>query len=286
MTAYALDMHYALARLGLSLQAPPVTFFDAIQAAKAYRLISPARRKEIDDLEAFFKARRLFGPLDLSYETLQKAYHVKAFALHPDRGHHDPAAEEKLKELNVAWQAIRNVNSLAKAYFKLADDVRAAQEKEARQAHLHEKGASAPPPDQPPEPSPEAQPETAAAPKSTAAPFPATPRGAYIAASVPRYIRQARLPQMPVQAIIGARLIGNMAYDIIMLPEKEFAGAMARLAAAEPVGAMNFVPGRFVPAYSPKDRQVFTPTLESTSDEAAALAKAFFLKQFGLDQSN
>ncbi len=87
----------------------------------------PARSEPFDDAFGFFdeqeqnrttagtglsheekKAWALFDlPSDSCARTVKKRYNELAKSLHPDHNQHDPLAEEKLKEINLAYSVLR-----------------------------------------------------------------------------------------------------------------------------------------------------------------------------------
>ncbi len=110
-----------------------------------------------------------------------------------------------------------------------------------------------------------------------------TPRK-YIAASVPRFMRQGRLGWLPAKYIIGSKLSagkgsGNLYYDVIMAPVQEFQRIRNSVSLA-PVVAPNPQPGLNLNAsFIMSDmKEVTVPTDEADPEQ---YAKNFFLVHFG-----
>ncbi len=102
----------------------------------------------------------------------------------------------------------------------------------------------------------------------------------YTAASVPRYMRTARLGYLPLSAVIGSRSIGGIAYDIIMLPAHEFMRARHYLASAAVNPFMALERTKITPPYIPQDIQEVTVLAGAANP--TALAAQHFLQAFGL----
>jgi hypothetical protein len=110
----------------------------------------------------------------------------------------------------------------------------------------------------------------------------------YMAASVPRFLRQTKLSYLPPSTIIGSRLIqgdggANLIFDIIMLPAFEFQRMKSHVG-LQHVLAPTPQPGgsSFSPAFVLNDaKQVTVPTGEP---DPAHYARQYFLIQFGLLQ--
>ncbi len=114
----------------------------------------------------------------------------------------------------------------------------------------------------------------------------ATPQ-VYMAATVPRYIRQTKLARLPENAVIGTRALKaedgtHQVYDVIMLPFQVFQ-RMKLHAGFQPVVSPDLRPKGedvFTPIFVPMDvRQVTVPEGET---DPAAYAKAHFVKLFRL----
>jgi hypothetical protein len=107
----------------------------------------------------------------------------------------------------------------------------------------------------------------------------------YMAASVPRSIRQSRLGYVPLQCILGSRYVkggdgSNLVYDIVMLPAPEFQRMRMN------VGLQNVItPGpkigpNFQPVYVLADAKHVTVPADEPDPEN--YAKDYFKKIFGL----
>jgi hypothetical protein len=107
----------------------------------------------------------------------------------------------------------------------------------------------------------------------------------YVAASIPRFIRNTRLAHLRLGSIIGSWAIENphsmnIVYDVVMLPADEFARAMTYLA----VPAMTSPALRrenFNGAYSPKD--IKQMVVDGTDPEARQIAVRHFVQEFKLN---
>lgn len=113
-----------------------------------------------------------------------------------------------------------------------------------------------------------------------------TPRH-FIASVVPRFIRTTRLGYIPMKNVIGSRLVGDgvnstIIYDIIMLPESEFARARMH-AGMQHVIAPTPHRGETMPVGAvPSDvRHVIVPEDEADPE---GYAKTYFREQYGLSR--
>ena len=109
----------------------------------------------------------------------------------------------------------------------------------------------------------------------------------YVASVVPRFIRTSRLGYVPMSHVIGSRLVGDgknatIIYDILMLPEPEFARARMH-AGMQHVIAPTPHRGETMPVgVIPSDvKRVTVPDDEA---DPFAYAKAYFLKAYGIDE--
>ena len=108
----------------------------------------------------------------------------------------------------------------------------------------------------------------------------------YMAASVPRYLRQTKLGYLPVDSIIGTHFTkslqgANLVFDVIMLPVPQFQ-RMRMNVGSQFVAAPTPSPGGA--AFSPvfvlaNAKQVVVPPDEP---DPKTFAKNYFLKEFGL----
>ncbi len=77
----------------------------------------------------------------------------------------------------------------------------------------------------------------------------------FMAASVPRYLRTARLPYLPLDAVLGSWTVEGggdigVTFDVIMLPEADFQRAKTRLGVSQlesPALRRASLTGGFVP---------------------------------------
>ena len=106
----------------------------------------------------------------------------------------------------------------------------------------------------------------------------------YLAASVPRSVRTARLSYLPPNAIIGCWFTQienqlNFIYDVVMLPEVQFTRAKSYLAAPETaIPSLQY--GKFSPPYILTDLK--TVTVPPEESDPYLYAKTYFLLQFDL----
>lgn len=287
MPSFSPDILYAYARLGLEAGAAPENIQAVLLNAGRYHFSTRARVRQVQHFVEFFAARAEFGGPGQPFSAIRKIYHEKALALHPDRHAGDKAAEEQLKTINVAFHLVEGVYREAQDYFKQDEAVRHEIEEQARQARMREA------PEKPKKKKDEStraagshaasevhREETQAAPK-TESPHRAAK---FMAASVPRFIRNSRLFYLPRHAIIGSRLVrpagsAGMVYDVIMLPEIEF--RRLRLYLGTETAAMPELGlSKLTPAYIPIDtKEVFVPAGET---DPWHYARDYFVKEFGL----
>lgn len=283
MADYAIDISYAYAQLGLSPGASSEQVQEVLANAAAYRFLSKARKEQVRRLESFLIERSHFGSPHDSFEKIRKTYHKRAMAYHPDSNKGNRDAEERLKAMNAAYEIIESVHQEAREYFTKSLQERNAAEQDARQAVLREAQARV---------RREAATEQTRQSMSGRAAHAATRQpGAsgvkYLAASIPRYIRNARLSYLSIHAVIGSRLIRHkgsqgLVYDVIMLPEQEFMRARLYLSLAQgQTSSLELTMSKLTPAYTPMDtKAVVAPGAERAAWE---FARAHFLKAFGFE---
>lgn len=300
MSDYPIDVHYACLQLGLPDGGHADQATAVLRRAEAYRFVSKERLKTVRRLAVYFTARQQLGAPDESFSKLRKSYYKMAMALHPDRGAAGKTDEDELKNINAAYELVEAVYREAQHYFRQDETTRAEIEQTAQydrqcevagkpqakagEAETTSAGAEAAPP----------QPQTTtSAPRGThtrprAAPLaPGAVR--FCAASVPRYIRNARLPHLGRDAVIGSRLFQtksgqSLVYDIIMLAEPDFMRAKLLLSlTAGQNSSYELSMSKMTPAYMPMDTKVLLVAAGQTNPWH--FARAHFLQAFGLDQS-
>jgi len=277
MQEYPIDVSYAWAQLGLVPGASLEDIQEIYVSASAYQFSTPARIKRVRHFVQFFVERSKFGPAEMAFAEIRKAYHKQAMHLHPDRNKGDTANEEQLKAINAAFAIVETVNRAAKDYFKKSEELRREIEREAVQAASRESRRQQPkqkPREETPPPPPPQDFQTQASVK-------------FVAASIPRYIRNSRLFYLHRGAIIGSRLHKHgdsvgMLYDIVMLTEREFQRARLYLG-MEGFGSPQLSMSKLTPAYISKDAKAFSVPLTDPHPERTAAA--YFLKEFGLTDS-
>ncbi|MDR3425137.1 MAG: DnaJ domain-containing protein [Alphaproteobacteria bacterium] len=284
MAQYSIDLAYAYAQLGLAEGASLDEIREVLALAVAYRFSTAERVEHIRQLVEFFLARAQLGGLDASFAEIKKAYRQKAMALHPDRNWGDAASGEQLKGINAAYALVDAVHRQAKAYYRQNEDARRDSELQARKATQRERPAgkekkytqAASQTTRPAE-AERAKEKTKSRSRSASSKI-------YMAASIPRSIRAARLGYLPLQAIIGCRFIKkendlNLVFDIVMLPEDQFLRAKFYLSVPDMMGA-DLHSGRFMPPYILRDiKEIIVPADEADPEK---YAKAYFKKEFRL----
>lgn len=109
----------------------------------------------------------------------------------------------------------------------------------------------------------------------------------YMAASVPRSVRQQRLGYLPAKCIIGSRVLkgnggANLYYDVVMLPEPEF--VRMRTSMGLQITQAPTMGGALSSAATLADtKHVVVPEEES---DAEAYARNHFIAAFGLAAAN
>ena len=105
----------------------------------------------------------------------------------------------------------------------------------------------------------------------------------YMAASVPRNIRQTRLGYLPPACVIGTRILkgnggANLYYDVVMLPEPEFVRMKSSVGLQ--VTQAPTMGGALNSAFTLADtKHVLVPEEEA---DPAGYAKNHFITAFGL----
>lgn len=289
MSAYPIDVHYACLLLGLPDGGCAAQVPDVLQRAEAYRLVGKERLGIVRRFAAYFNARAQLGTVGESFSKLRKSYYRKAMALHPDRG--GQADEEALKRVNAAYELVEAVYREAQLYFREEEATRAVRERAARHARRCELAGEPVADDETSAVAAERRTSTRASASGQAARRPSTPAGAvrFCAASVPRYIRNSRLPHLGRDAVIGSRLFQtksgqSLVYDIIMLPEPDFMRAKLLLSlTAGQNSSYELSMSKMTPAYMPMDTKVLLVTVGQTNPWH--FARAHFRQAFGLEDS-
>lgn len=286
MNPLPLDIRYAYMQLGLPQSSSAEQIQETIVNARAYRFSTRERLTHAQRFAGFFAARSRLGELSENFDAIRKAYHREVMALHPDRNHNDPTAIEQLKVINAAYELIEAVHKEAKTYFKysyeersrIENEARAATEREARSAgkqpssntvHMSYAEAGA---------------EETKHPAAPNAPPRPVMGAKYMAASIPRFIRSARLFYLDRDNIIGSYVVSpeggqNLVYDVIMLPQIEFNRARLRLT-MEGYGVQELTMSKLTPPYIPRDiKEIFVPLNEENPEE---FARNYFMKQYKL----
>ena len=109
----------------------------------------------------------------------------------------------------------------------------------------------------------------------------------YMAASVPRSLRQQRLGHLPASTIIGSKHVrgkdgGNMIHDIIMLPEPQFVRMKGNVGMQQVANPGLRAGSDFQPGFVMQDTKTVTAPVDAVDQEA--FARAHFIKEFGLEE--
>lgn len=273
------DVRYAYAQLGLAQGATSAQIETLVRNAKSYRYRTKARIAQVERFARYFVARAEFGALDQPFADIRRAYHRMALALHPDHNRGNPAAEEQLKAINAQFERVEKINREARAYYKLPEAERQEQEAQARQSRKDE-GSLEPQPV--PEPAPENVAQTKPQPKAKGGAVPA--QRTYMAAAVPRAMRQSRLGYLPLNCVLGSQSSkgpngDNRIFDIIMLPAKEFM-RMKSYIGLQHLMAPELKMGSFQPGFVL--RNVKSVTVPQGEDAPEDYARARLMEQFGV----
>ncbi len=268
--------------LGLPAEPKAEQIQQAVINARIYRFSTRERIERVQRLAQFLEERKKLGSVRDTFEAIHKAYYKMAMALHPDRHHGDVTADDQLKSLNVTYEIIEDVYLEAKEYFEKSEDVRRALETEAHAEAVREAEAAGKHPASHNVGWSYAE-MHAKARETEPGPQPTTSIK-FMAASVPRYIRNKRLFYLGSNTVIGSRLVKSggsvgLIYDVIMLPEREFKRARLNLG-IEASGSPALEMTNLTPAYIPIDtKEIIVPPGEA---DPASFAKAYFLNAFGL----
>ncbi|MBY0429354.1 MAG: hypothetical protein K2Q32_09070 [Alphaproteobacteria bacterium] len=109
----------------------------------------------------------------------------------------------------------------------------------------------------------------------------------FMAASVPRSLRQQRLGHIPFSCVIGSKHQrgkdgGNLVFDIIMLPEPEFVRMKSNVGIRQVVGPAFKADASFQPGFVMQDTRTVVAPADAIDQEA--YAKHHFIKEFGLEE--
>lgn len=109
----------------------------------------------------------------------------------------------------------------------------------------------------------------------------------FMAASVPRSLRQQRLGHLPASSIIGSKHQrgkdgGNLVHDIIMLPEPQFVRMKGNVGMQQVVSPGLRAGSDFQPSFVMQDTKTVTVPADAVDQEA--FARHYFIKEFGLEE--
>ena len=111
----------------------------------------------------------------------------------------------------------------------------------------------------------------------------------FLAASVPRYLRQTKLGYLPLNSVIGTRVLTNGAgatsliYDVIMLPEREFQRMRLNIGLQHVATPTLKMGGGFEAAFVPTD--IKRVLVQPDDPEPLATARAYLVQEFAKDPS-
>jgi hypothetical protein len=283
MTEHPPDIRYAYLCLGLEVGAPLERITEAFTHALSYRFRTRDRIDTVRRMMEFFAARHMLGSNTDAFSVIQKSYREKVRELHPDLNPGDPQAEEKVKEINVAYGIIEAIHREAIGFFQQPEADQHAMEIEARLSYQRETGT------------PRQERREEAKPPVHERRQQEKPSGGssdfslkYMAASVPRNIRMSRLYYLPPECVIGSWHTRNrdgsyISFDILMLREREFNRARIHLSVPNVTDPV-LTRGGFSPTYIVKDvREI---TIPAGTYDPAAYARAHFMKEFKLNEGN
>jgi len=107
----------------------------------------------------------------------------------------------------------------------------------------------------------------------------------YVASAIPRFVRTTRLGYIPMRSVIGSRLVGDgknatIIYDIIMLPEAEFARARMHAGMQHVLAPTPHIGETMPVGVLPSDvKRLRVPEGEQNPE---AYARAYFVKAYAL----
>ncbi len=270
------DITYAYLQLGIKAGATLAEIQAVLARAEAYRFSTKARVDHVRRFVEFFAAREKLGGINIPFADIRKAYRRKAMELHPDRNAGDKQSEDVLKDINNNYGLVEKIHQQAKIFYKKSAEEQTEMAQQARETTALERGG---------QPKPEPRVEPAKRGRAYRSTFTSPVGGKkYMAASVPRSIRTARLSYLPPHVIIGHGSVKRenditYIYDYFMLPEDQFLRAKGYLSAPEIINPILQY-GKFNPPYILKNtKEVFVP--EGVRD-AEAYARDYFRKEFGI----
>lgn len=286
MTDYPSDVTYACLHLGIKPGATSEHIHRVRTFAEQYRFITKPRLAQVIKLTNFFLSRAHFGEMIQGYNDIRSGYFRLAKQYHPDLHPGDQAAEDYLKILNTAFADVEAINRESRDYFQQAEYLRRGIEAKARaQAQREAQAAVAPSAVEPVEKESDDQPPRPAHPPLDDNLYPPPNYQGnmivYMACSVPRFVRTARLSYLPPHTIITSYLVrtagsNGIMYDVIMLPEQEFKRARYYLS-GEVSGAPQLTLGKSSAVFIPFDtRQVRVKAVA----QHAQSARDYFLPLF------
>lgn len=107
----------------------------------------------------------------------------------------------------------------------------------------------------------------------------------YMAGSIPRFLRQTKLGYLPLNCLIGSRVIhgergNNLVLDVIMLPAPEFQRMKSNIGLEHVLAPSLKMDATFKPGFVIVDKkEVAVPAGEPDPE---AYAREYFMKEFGL----
>lgn len=110
----------------------------------------------------------------------------------------------------------------------------------------------------------------------------------FLAASVPRYLRQTKLGYLPLNSVIGTRVMPNGAggtsliYDVIMLPEREFQRMRLNIGLQHVATPNLRMGGGFDAAFVPTDTK--RVLVQPDDRNPLATARTYLVQEFTKDR--
>ena len=110
----------------------------------------------------------------------------------------------------------------------------------------------------------------------------------YMAASVPRFLRQTKLGYLPTNSVIGSRLVQgdggtNLYFDTVMLPVQEFQRMRTNVGLHHVLAPAPKIGPTFTPSFVLADaKEVVVPDSEPDPE---AFARKHFMALFRLDET-
>lgn len=289
------DVRYAFAQLGLEDEASFEDIQSILEGTLHYRYRTRSRIDQVKKFTSFLTVRAEFGSLDKSFVDIRRVYHRMAMELHPDLNQGRQEAGERLKVVNAHFELIEKINREAKEYYKQGQNVRQEIEQESKRMRQAEQSSLRPQKNKESafdrrrnqEAGPRTEPSENKRPSAKAG-EPRSLRGrTYMAASVPRAVRQSRLGYLPLNCVIGTKYIRgndgqNFIFDIIMLPARDFQKMRMYIGLQHIVTPELTMGGSYQSSFAIGDARAVT--VEPGEGDPADIAGKYFKAMFGVEE--